>query len=343
MIQFLNPVILWALPLALAPLLLRHRKPRDPVEVPFAAMRFLKLARPRPRHHRLLTAIRIALLTILILAFARPDLPSPRSQTSVAILPAGNPYLTAALGSYNTTGAHTLDFTSTGEIQSGNLTVAPGPYFHPALQIIPSLHQVHVRRWVKLPVEQRTIILLRLSNGDPFLTETAGQIQCAAALDPDWTDLPFHPNFLPLVTELTKYLQRPTPGPSFDITPYLLLLALVLALLELALAGFTRWKLPALLLVLLLLLHPVFRWPATRGNSTATIVDRTDSMAFQPTPASGDIILTGPTTDLGSALLALTNRPLARVILYTDGQHNTGPDPVWAAAQLGVQIGRAHV
>ncbi|MCX7916353.1 MAG: hypothetical protein N3A53_08655, partial [Verrucomicrobiae bacterium] len=43
-------------------------------------------------------------------------------------------------------------------------------------------------------------------------------------------------------------------------------------------------------------------------------------------------------TDLGSVLLSLTNRPARRIVLYTDGQHNFGPDPVWAATQLNVPV-----
>jgi hypothetical protein len=339
MIGFLNPVMLWALPLALAPLLLRRRKPRDPVEVPFAAMQFLKLARPQPRHHRLLTAVRIALLTALILAFARPHLssliPHPSSLSSVAVLPPGNLYLAAALGSHSTTGARTIDFHPTGNIQTGHLTLAAGPYFHPALQLIPSLHTVRVRRWVALPVEPRSIVLLRLSNGDPFLVETDGQIRCAVALDPDWTNLPFHPQFVPLLRELVRYLEthRPAVRPSDDFSRPLLALGLVLALVEAALAGWTRWKLIPAAVLLVLLLRPNLPLPV--APRVVTIADQTASMSVQPPPPAADRTLTGSTTDLGSALLALTNQVADEIRLYTDGQHNTGPDPVWAAAQLG--------
>lgn len=351
MIQWANPVVLWALPLALLPLLLRppHRT-AEPVTVPFAGMQFLRATRVRPHSWRLITAIRITTLMLLIFGFAQPrwiargSVAPARAHEEVAVRPANNPFLRALLGARPTEGMRGLDFQPAGPIRSGDETIAPGPYFHPALSAVGDLAHIRVYQWVSLTVTGRTVVLLRLRNGDPLLVEENGWIRSAVALDPAWTDLPFQPQVVPLVQELTRYLRHPaaepdsTPRTILDLGRLGLAVVLVLAVAEIWLAGHRAWKWLPIAAVAWLVVNPTVPGAPSLAAPPLTVVDRTDSMMiFRDLPA-GDVELRGSTTDLGTALLSLSNRPIQRIVLYTDGQHNTGPDPVWAAAQLHVPI-----
>ena len=228
MIRFTNPGMLGALALIAVPLWLHWRRPAPVPVVPFAATRLLE--RTARRFHRrarfqqwLLLAVRVLLLAALAFAFARPDASrsarlaprAPGGATAVRLVAgaASMRYLEAALENspyVSAAGDRSLVF-SEEPTETGSVTVDPGPYFHPALAAFddPShgdLRSVHVWRWRKLEPAGRAIVVARLSNGDPFLVEDGNAITCAVAPDLKWTDLPLHPNFVPLVNELVKYL-----------------------------------------------------------------------------------------------------------------------------------------
>jgi hypothetical protein len=326
----------------------------------------------------LLLVVRVLLLAAIVLAFARPYraplslIPHPSSFHGVRVVADNHEYLDAALPQTES-GPDTLVFLSenpslpeaklgaklTG-IETGVVTVTAAPYFHPALAIFDEpthgdLRRMRARRWWKLEPTGKTIVIARFSNGDPFLiehwTERGRVITCALPADTTWSDLPRHANFVPLVNELVKYLSASprsthhasTPA-ARDLREVLLACSLVLALAELWLGGFHAWKLAPLALLVLLFVHPTFSWRSSgaRPTSVAVVVDKTDSMRFRPAPPPGlpraGVELTGSRTALGDALLALTNRAPAAAILASDGQHNSGISPAWAAAMLGVPV-----
>lgn len=353
MMQWANPVTLWALPLALTPLLLRPpKRTAEPVTMPFAGTQFLRAARPRPRARRWITVVRIAALVFLIVGFARPQwmpptvssAPAARGSDEVALVPADNPFLRALLGQRPQHGARGLDFQAVGEVRSGQQRVASAPYFHPALTNVGDLGHVRVFQWVSLSVTGRAVVLLRLRNGDPLLVEEGGWIRSAVALDPAWTDLPFHPQVVPLVHELSRYLRTdavPVATPAHggvDLGRFALGLVAALALVEMWLAGHRAWKWLPLICTVWLAWNPTVPGPRTEQGPAVTVVDRTDSMLIFSNLPRGDVEVNGPQTDLGSALLQVTNRPGARVVLYTDGQHNRGPDPAWVVARRAMPV-----
>lgn len=138
------------------------------------------------------------------------------------------------------------------------------------------------------------------------------------------------------------------------------------------LEGFNRWLLPGLrtfvLLVLLaLLFEPLQRNTVRRTASPvlAVLVDESQSMSRQAGMESlpaipGEVRMFGfggnvreledyfaardsaPRTDIGSALQsvseALRDTPLRGVLLLSDGQHNTGPNPAYVAGDLGLPV-----
>jgi hypothetical protein len=117
----------------------------------------------------------------------------------------------------------------------------------------------------------------------------------------------------------------------------------------LVLGGFAVGKLVGIALLAVALVHPVFSWARARARpgSAVVLVDRTESMQFRAAareallaklPAGERVNFEGGTTGLGDALLALTNRLVLPVILLSDGQHNQGVGPAWAAARLGVPV-----
>jgi hypothetical protein len=78
------------------------------------------------------------------------------------------------------------------------------------------LSEASIQKWLRLREESAPAatgpgkVLARLDNGEVFLAEKqwgAGRvIQCATALDADWSNLPMRPVYLPLLQRLTVYL-----------------------------------------------------------------------------------------------------------------------------------------
>jgi hypothetical protein len=404
-LEFANPGMLWALALALAPVLLhllRRRAAPLPV-VPFSDTRLLESAARQVKRRRrirewLLLSVRVTLLAAAALAFARPSLPADttgpdglprpapsRDPSAVSIVASATAHLEAALG-YKPVGlpdaAARLLFAGDDPamllqesgarslgVQSGQVNIAPGPYFHPALRVFDQpgqgdLRAVRVWRWWKLQPKGRTVVLARLSNGDPFLleqfTDRGRTIICALSPEPAWTDLPLHPQFVALTRELVGYLRDP-PGPleapaaatavahGTDLTGTILAVAALLAVAELWLSGAAIGKLLALGLLLIALAHPTFAWQRERAADTSLLIvaDLTDSMQFRAEavaaaldglPGGERVTLRGDATDLGAPLRALTNRAFAAAALVSDGQHNRGVSPAWIAAQLPAPV-----
>jgi hypothetical protein len=101
------------------------------------------------------------------------------------------------------------------------MSVAEQRFEDPALEIFNDprngrLSDASIQKWFRLreaPSPEATAsrkVLARLENGDVFLGEKqwgAGRvIQCATALDADWSNLPMRPVYLPLLQRLTVYL-----------------------------------------------------------------------------------------------------------------------------------------
>lgn len=382
MIQLANPGMLWALALVVVPVVLHLlRKPSEPPAVEFGATRLLeRSAKQLQRRARirqwLLLAVRVALLAAIALAFARPLLPAPgKGGALTGAMPGGvtvvannRQFLDAALPELEP-GPNKLVFLDDqpavseqeigarlAGISTGKVSVAAGPYFHPALAIFDEagrgdLRRVRVWRWWRLEPTD-AVVVARLSNGDPFIVERRGVITCAVAAEPGWSDLVVHAHFVPLVRELAGYLQG--AGPAFavqrlagregrELTGFVVAGALLLAIAEMVLAGLGALKLIAAAILLTVWTHPTFQWtwPRPAAKQTVVVVDRTDSMRFRPVAGGlprADVELTGKRTALGEALLALSNRAPAAVILASDGQHNSGVSPAWAAAQLGAPV-----
>jgi hypothetical protein len=101
------------------------------------------------------------------------------------------------------------------------MSVVEQRFEDPALEIFNDprngrLSDASIQKWFRLreaPSPEATAarkVLARLENGDVFLAEKqwgAGRvIQCATALDADWSNLPMRPVYLPLLQRLTVYL-----------------------------------------------------------------------------------------------------------------------------------------
>ena len=418
MIQFANPWVLWALPLALVPLLIRRwRRPAPPPVVPFSATRLLEAAaRQVARRQRLrewlLLAVRMLILATIVLAFARPYEPVRGSRSvirdpwsgvqnfqpaggtpNVVVIADPSDYVAAAidglapvatnraafppgagpgnalvfLGATPANSLEDLGVRSLG-LQHGQVGIAAPPFYQPALAPLDEsghaeLRGIRVRRWWKLEPLRGAMVIARFSNGDPWLIEhwtAAGKtIVSAVPADPAWSDLPLHPEFVPLLQGLVRYLAVPVPARLAEAGPRrlagegsrgLLGAALLLALAELWLGGLGIGKLGALLGLIVVLGHPEFSWrspPRPRVGDVVILLDRTESTRFRAEaldqllprlPRGETLILPGAETALGEALLSLTNRPVASVILLSDGQHNRGVSPVWAAATLHAPV-----
>jgi hypothetical protein len=358
--------------------LLRRKEPLPVVEFPAMRLLEKAAQRDRLRQRRLewlLLAVRVLALAVLIVGFARPyrsmSLPGAAAVTGVRIVCDRPDRLEAALGEWPRTGPNLLVMTGEklpeserfgvryAEIVTGETAVSRSPYFHPALSVFDlpgrgDLSAGSVRRWWKLEPVGRAAVVAWLENGDPFLIEHHGAegrtIVCAVGLDGGWSELPGTANFVPMVRELVRYLESGSasiaavvPRSARDLTGWLLGVAVGLGLAEMLVGGFAWVKLATVGLLVGLMVHPVFSW--VRGESqtgeTVVLVDGTESMCWRRLPAlpSGrKIEITGRQTDLGGALLALTNQGVGSVVLVSDGQHNRGLSPVWAALVLGRPI-----
>jgi hypothetical protein len=332
MIALANPGMLWASPLVLVPLLLRLlRTPPQPPVVPFPAARLLE-PRPMRVRQRLLLAVRMLLLAATVVGFARPVWVAQPAAARPVVFLGESPQLSEAQLGARLAG-----------VVTGEVSVVAGPYFHPALAVFDEpghgdLRSVRAWRWWKLQPLGRTVVMARFSNGDPFLIESDGAIACALPAQVGWSTLPVQLNFVPLRAELERYARRSGVGqPRRQVAAGLFVIALALGVAEVWLGGLSAWKFAALGLLGLLAVHPVFRF----GTGTViTIVDGTRSVQLRggAPRLPGAVRLGGEQTALGEALLALTNRRPAAVVLYSDGQHNRGVSPAWAAARLGVPV-----
>lgn len=100
------------------------------------------------------------------------------------------------------------------------VSVAEQRFDDPVLEIFNDprngrLSEASIRKWFRFREEPspealgERKVLARLENGDVFLAEKqwgAGRvIQCATALDADWSNLPMRPVYLPLLQRLTVY------------------------------------------------------------------------------------------------------------------------------------------
>jgi hypothetical protein len=295
--------------------------------------------------------IRIAAMMLIVVAFAQPArVTSPVSPDAPPIL-----FLDA-------TASHDPILTGARAVQlmRGNVRVEPGPYFHPALSMFddPSqgdLRQINARQWWKLEPAGRTTVIARFTNGDPFLIENpvTRAITCALPQNLDWSDLALHPNFVPLIDSMNRYRQQPSvplkPSIELDFSRSAFVVVLALALLEIALAGWSAWKLPALLALVALTFNP--RLPShlfPAGNPRIGIIlDRTDSMRHRQNmiarvmdniPPARQVELTGASTALGNAFSAFANDTVDAVLLVSDGQHNAGISPAWIAARQAAPV-----
>ena len=101
------------------------------------------------------------------------------------------------------------------------MSVAEQRFEDPVLEIFNDprngrLSDASIQQWIRLREASSPAatgarkVLVRLENGDVFLAEKqwgAGRvIQCATALDADWSNLPMRPVYLPLLQRLTVYL-----------------------------------------------------------------------------------------------------------------------------------------
>ncbi len=98
-----------------------------------------------------------------------------------------------------------------------SVSVVSQRFENPALELFNdprngNLSDSAIKAWFKLKdagVPDITT-LARLENGDPFLVEKSyGEgrvIECATALDADWSNLPMRPTYLPLLQRLSVYL-----------------------------------------------------------------------------------------------------------------------------------------
>jgi hypothetical protein len=358
--------------------LFRRKQPLPVVEFPAMRLLEKAAQRDRRRQRRrewLLLAVRVLTLAALIAGFARPyrgeSLPGGTAATGVEIVCDRPDRLEAALGEWPRTGPNLLVMTSErlseserfgiryGEIVSGETAVSRSPYFHPALSVFDrpgrgDLSAATVRRWWKLEPVGRAAVVAWLENGDPFLVEHHGAegrtIVCAVGLDGGWSDLPGTANFVPMARELVRYLESGpagtravVPRSARDFTGWLLGVAVVLGLAEMLVGGFAWMKWVPVGLLVGLIVHPTFSWVCgeSYAGETVVVIDETESMRWRTLPAlpSGrKIEITGRQTDLGGALLALTNQAVGSVVLVSDGQHNRGLSPVWASLALGRPI-----
>ncbi|MEZ4365610.1 MAG: hypothetical protein R2939_04900 [Kofleriaceae bacterium] len=93
------------------------------------------------------------------------------------------------------------------------------PIFAPFSPADPGLADARTRKLLLLDPSAQTDrkILARFGNGAAALVEAplgAGRLMLwTSTLDRDWTDLPIHPGFLPLVQGMVRYLARATSGP----------------------------------------------------------------------------------------------------------------------------------
>ena len=122
MTAFLNPALLVALPLALIPLWLRPRPKRiEPQTVPFAATHLLATAaapvlKRRRLRHWLVTTLRILIIALAVLGFARPYHPRETVSTNrtgpagVTILANPRHFVEAARGPHREAGPNQLVF-----------------------------------------------------------------------------------------------------------------------------------------------------------------------------------------------------------------------------------------
>lgn len=365
MITFLNPIMLWALPVVAAPVLLHwlRRSDRLPV-IPFGGAYILKRIMAehphRQRWHDLwLMILRMLLLLAVVAGVARPawvardelGMKNERFARGRIVFPdkEGGGLTVAQVGARLT------------GIQSGNARVEPAPYYHPALDGV-DLGGVTASRWWQIEPVGRSLVLARFDNGDPFLVEHDrgdgyAVLLCAVPLDLDWSDLILDAGYVALTNRVTRYLEAqpkteiggPVSGSHRDIGWLVLTVGLLLGAAEMAWGGGGWWKLAGGVMLAVLIMRPQFDWPwmGSAAENLAVIVDETGSMQF-----TGDVVegiakrikggrvskLTGAETDLGGALQALTNQVVGKVVLISDGQHNAGIMPGWVAARLGMPV-----